>query len=281
MHAIKEKLLPMGLLCLLAILTGAITGVITAGFGRILLEIERFARRICSGFFHFAIGRCVDGLGLSEVWKREQSGNGLDFRCCDRKSRPYSIAADSTIDRQHLADASLRRQCRTRGGCRAAGCNGRSLDRKPYPFISEAKSLIRILTISGMAAGFSGLFHAPLAAVCFALEVLVVGKLEYRALLPAALSAITANIVSIALGLETFQVTLPETVVSPISISMLILGVAAGLTGGVFTFLLKQAKQAAANGCQIRFFALPFAVQDWRFCCISVEKDDIPVWEQI
>lgn len=107
--------------------------------------------------------------------------------------------------------------------------------------------MIRILTISGMAAGFSGLFHAPLAAVCFALEVLVVGKLEYRALLPAALSAITANLVSIALGLETFQVTLPETVVSPISISMLILGVAAGLTGGVFTFLLKQAKQAAAK----------------------------------
>lgn len=107
--------------------------------------------------------------------------------------------------------------------------------------------MIRILTISGMAAGFSGLFHAPLAAVCFALEVLVVGKLEYRALLPAALSAITANLVSIALGLETFQVTLPETVVSPLSISMLILGVAAGLTGGVFTFLLKQAKQAAAK----------------------------------
>ena len=42
MHAIKEKLLPMGLLCLLAILTGAITGVITAGFGRILLEIGTF-----------------------------------------------------------------------------------------------------------------------------------------------------------------------------------------------------------------------------------------------
>ena len=115
------------------------------------------------------------------------------------------------------------------------------------PLFQRQKSLIRILTISGMAAGFSGLFHAPLAAVCFALEVLVVGKLEYRALLPAALSAITANIVSIALGLETFQVTLPEAVVSPISIPMLILGVAAGLTGGVFTFLLKQAKQAVAK----------------------------------
>ena len=72
----------------------------------------------------FAIGRCVDGLGLSEVWKREQSGNGLDFRCCDRKSRPYSIAIDTTIDWQHLADASLRRQCRTRRGCRAAGLIG-------------------------------------------------------------------------------------------------------------------------------------------------------------
>ena len=80
MHAIKEKLLRMGLLCLLAILTGAITGVITAGFGRIFTanwnaSYGSFA--LVSAIF--AIGRCVDGLGLSEVWKREQSGNGLDF----------------------------------------------------------------------------------------------------------------------------------------------------------------------------------------------------------
>lgn len=73
MHAIKEKLLRMGLLCLLAILTGGrvrqnFTGNWNTSYGSFALVSAIFA-----------IGRCVDGLGLSEVWEREQSGNGLDF----------------------------------------------------------------------------------------------------------------------------------------------------------------------------------------------------------
>lgn len=214
MHAIKEKLLPMGLLCLLAILTGAITGVITAGFGRILLEIGTLRTTHLLWFLPF-----LPLAGALMVWayqkygKESSQGMGLIFDAATGKAdriplRLIPLLIGSTW-LTHLCGGSAGRE-----GCRAAGCNGCSLDRKPHPIIAEAKSLIHILTISGMAAGFSGLFHAPLAAVCFALEVLVVGKLEYRALLPAALSAITANIVSIALGLETFQVTLPETVVS-------------------------------------------------------------------
>ena len=40
----------------------------------------------------------------------------------------------------------------------------------------------RIYLVTGMAAGFGGLFQTPLAAIFFAMEVLVVGKLEWRAL---------------------------------------------------------------------------------------------------
>lgn len=98
-----------------------------------------------------------------------------------------------------------------------------------------------------MAAGFSGLFHAPLAAVCFALEVLAVGKLEYRALLPASLAAITANAMSAALGLESFQVALPACNLSPLSPRILLLGVAAGIIGGLFTVLLQYGKKQAAK----------------------------------
>jgi H+/Cl- antiporter ClcA len=248
MHAIKEKLLPMGLLCLLAILTGAITGVITAGFGRILLGIGTLRTTHLLWFLPF-----LPLAGALMVWayqkygKESSQGMGLIFDAATGKAdriplRLIPLLIGSTW-LTHLCGGSAGREgVAVQLGATVAHWTGSHI-----PLFQRQKSLIRILTISGMAAGFSGLFHAPLAAVCFALEVLVVGKLEYRALLPAALSAITANIVSIALGLETFQVTLPETVVSPISISMLILGVAAGLTGGVFTFLLKQAKQAAAK----------------------------------
>ena len=98
-----------------------------------------------------------------------------------------------------------------------------------------------------MAAGFSGLFHAPLAAVCFALEVLAIGKLEYRALLPAAIAAVTANGISVALGLETFQVALPEAGFAPLSVPVLLLGISSGIVGGIFTLLLKQGKIYAAK----------------------------------
>ena len=248
MHAIKEKLLPMGLLCLLAILTGAITGVITAGFGRILLEIGTLRMTHLLWFLPF-----LPLAGALIVWvyqkygKESSQGMGLIFDAATGKAdriplRLIPLLIGSTW-LTHLCGGSAGREgVAVQLGATVAHWTGSRI-----PLLQRQKSLIRILTISGMAAGFSGLFHAPLAAVCFALEVLVVGKLEYRALLPAALSAITANLVSIALGLETFQVTLPETVVSPISIPMLILGVVAGLTGGIFTFLLKQAKQAAAK----------------------------------
>ena len=50
----------------------------------------------------------------------------------------------------------------------------------------------KMFLITGMAAGFSGLFCTPLAAIFFALEVLVAGKLEYHALIPATVASISA-----------------------------------------------------------------------------------------
>jgi H+/Cl- antiporter ClcA len=51
----------------------------------------------------------------------------------------------------------------------------------------------RILLMSGIAAGFGAVFGTPLAGTIFALEVLTIGRLNYEALLPALIAALTAD----------------------------------------------------------------------------------------
>ncbi len=51
----------------------------------------------------------------------------------------------------------------------------------------------KILLIAGMAAGFGSVFGTPLAGAVFGLEVFIIGKLSYDAILPALFSSIIAD----------------------------------------------------------------------------------------
>lgn len=103
----------------------------------------------------------------------------------------------------------------------------------------------KLFLITGMAAGFAGLFQTPLAAMFFALEVLVVGRLEYHALFPATIAALTASFTSRTLGLEKFQVELEELTAVPggfdpfLLLKLAGLGLIFGLAGSLFAVLLR------------------------------------------
>ena len=60
---------------------------------------------------------------------------------------------------------------------------------KRLPIPNAGKQLL----LTGMAAGFAGLFRTPIAATFFALEVLTAGVLEYSALLPALVASFSAS----------------------------------------------------------------------------------------
>ena len=52
---------------------------------------------------------------------------------------------------------------------------------------------VRIVLMAGIAAGFGAVFGTPLAGAVFALEVLMIGRVEYAALLPCFIAAVSAD----------------------------------------------------------------------------------------
>lgn len=121
----------------------------------------------------------------------------------------------------------------------------------------------KIFLVTGMAAGFAGLFQTPIAAILFALEVLAAGMLEYSALIPALTAAFSASTVSHWLGLEKFTFALQ--VEAELNVRMLctlmILGIIFGLVGGGFAWCLKHAKQLA-----VKWFPNPL----WRIAVMGI-----------
>lgn len=71
-----------------------------------------------------------------------------------------------------------------------------------------------IITMCGMAAGFSALFGTPIAAAVFAMEVISLGVMYYAAVIPCVLAALTASLISTSFGVQAtaFPLTgpLPE-----------------------------------------------------------------------
>lgn len=124
------------------------------------------------------------------------------------------------------------------------------------------------MLIAGMAAGFGGLFQTPFAAVFFAMEVVVTGKMLYQAFLPSLVAAVTASTVSNTLGLEKFEVPFKQSFnlsESKTMFYMVILGVAFGLTGRVFSVLLKKSREFMAEKFEnpykrIGFVSIPLSV---------------------
>jgi len=102
----------------------------------------------------------------------------------------------------------------------------------------------RILMISGMAAGFGGLFRTPIAAVFYSLEVFQCGSLEYSALLPSLVSAYTASFVSGLLGIGKFTWALSCNIKLsfPVAMKLAALGIIFSLIGMLFAVLLKKTK---------------------------------------
>lgn len=106
-----------------------------------------------------------------------------------------------------------------------------------------------VLTMSGMAAVFAGLFGTPLTATVFTMEFASVGTIFSPALLPCYLAAFAASRVSAALGVHAEVFYLNETLDLTVTVGgqVMLLAAAVGMLGILMCWFLHQAEHIAAK----------------------------------
>lgn len=232
------------LLGLIGIPVGMIIGIIDTVFGKVLLKLTEI-RGIYPYFLISLLplagifivysflkwgGSCSKGMNLVfEV------GHG-DEEIIPLRLVPFVILATWIT---HLFGGSAGREgVAVQIGATFSNWFGRHIPIK-------IKDAPRIFLVVGMAAGFAGLFQTPVAAVLFAMEVLVAGQLKYEALLPAVTASFVASTTSQMLGLSKFSclLTFDFSLTGMLFIKLVLLGVIFGVAGGMFAWLLQKTKE--------------------------------------
>lgn len=247
---------------ILGILIGAVIGGIDGIFGRVLLKITEFRGQF---FGEWTLLLPLAGIGI--VWcyekygKNSKKGMSLIFSVGNGKEEEVPLRMVPLVIGgtwlTHLFGGSAGREgVAVQVGGAVSYWIGRRIPCKVNP---------RIFLVAGMAAGFSGLFSTPIAAVFFSMEVLEGGKLRYQALCPAVTAAFTACTVSGMLGLEKFTGFVQAGIQLnwKTGLTLTVLGLIFGAAGGSFAWGLAKMKKWAAETFQnpvLRILILGFTV---------------------
>ncbi len=234
------------LLTLIALPLGLAIGAMDALFGRVLLSVTAFRMAHVYSLLPF-----LGLVGVGIVWCYQKvggtSGKGMTLLfeaghgyTQDIPLRLIPLVMVSTWLTHLFGGSAGREGVAVQIGGTLAHSIGKRL-----PIPDAGKQLL----LTGMAAGFAGLFRTPIAATFFALEVLTAGVLEYSALLPALVASFSASACSGLLGLEKFTVALTDQVAfsAPLVGKLLLFGLVFGMAGGLFAFVLHKLKALFAQ----------------------------------
>ncbi len=122
-------------------------------------------------------------------------------------------------------------------------------------FCRIAPENVRVLLMAGIAAGFGSVFGTPLTGAIFAMEVLVVGRMQYDALIPVLVASVIGDLTCSAWGIRhaPYHIAVAETAGASLLPNGLLLGkvvlaaIAFGLASQVFSELTHAIKKQFAR----------------------------------
>ena len=159
---------------IISVFIGIIVGIIDTCFGKVLIFITDFRNENPLKLIPFL---SISGVAIvyiyNKIGKNSIKGMTLVFESADKEDavipkRLIPLTILSTWITHLFGGSAGREGVAVQIGATVAHNIGRKID---------IENSGRIFLITGMAAGFAGLFQTPIAAVFFALEVLVAGKL--------------------------------------------------------------------------------------------------------
>ncbi|OIQ21167.1 MAG: chloride channel protein [Flavobacterium sp. MedPE-SWcel] len=103
----------------------------------------------------------------------------------------------------------------------------------------------KIILIMGISAGFAAVFGTPLAGAIFALEVLVLGRVRYEAILPSFLVAVIANYVCELWNVSHTHYAIPT--IPEMDIPNLFWTITAGILFGLVALLFSKTTHTFGN----------------------------------
>lgn len=232
----------MSIVGLAAAIIGIIVGIIDACFGKILIYLGEFrSEHFMKLIFFFPLAGILIIWIYRKVSNKAIKGMSLVFSVGhgEEESIPLSLIPLSIIGTwiTHLFGGSAGREgVAVQIGATVSHYIGSRI---------KIENASRIFLVTGMAAGFAGLFGTPIAACFFAMEVLIVGKLDYKALLPAIIAAFSSSFTAHLLNLEkfTFKLETKLNIDAMFILKLIIAAVIFGLVGRIFSVFLKYAKE--------------------------------------
>ena len=181
---------------LMAAAVGAVCGVVGGGFAIVVEEATHLRQHTpWLPFLMPVAGLIIAGLyrllklpitiGTDEIIKTVRTQEGVSIRMAP------AIFLSTALT--HLTGGSAGREG---AALQLGGSIGVAMSRIVKPLGDNR----RIFQLCGMAALFSALFGTPLAATIFVIEIIDIGRINHRAMLPCLISALTAKLVAIAIG---------------------------------------------------------------------------------
>lgn len=167
-----------------------ITGVILGAVGAYFSQSIAFVTKLRTNYPWVMYLLPFVGLIIALIYKFENKGGGTNLvleSVQKGETIPFRMAPMIFVSTilSHFGGASVGREG-------AALQLGGSIAQTIGKIFKLDEKNTKIMIMCGMAAGFSGLFGTPLAATVFALEVAMVGAVQYSALVPCTVAALTA-----------------------------------------------------------------------------------------